>query len=109
MTTTKPTRAPSIYDRWLIDALAKHPTAPAAAAERPATAAIRAALIHRASLYQLQAFLADQRDIRLLNSQNGRGEEALIMEAWGSDIELAQARITAKLAALRRAQPAHRQ
>ncbi len=99
--TNQPTRTPSIYDRWLIDALAKHPTAPAAAADRPATAAIRAALINRASLYQLQAFLADQRDIRLLNSQNG--------QTWGSDIELAQSRITAKLAALRRAQPAHRQ
>jgi hypothetical protein len=98
--TNQPTRTPSIYDRWLIDALAKQPADPAAAADLPAAAAIRAALINRASLYQLQAFLADQRDIRLLN-QNG--------QAWGSDIELAQARITAKLAALRRAQPAHRQ
>jgi hypothetical protein len=91
-------RTPSIYDRWLIDALAKHP---ATAAERPAAAAHRAALINRASLYQLQAFLEDQRDIRLLNSQDGR--------ALDSDLELAQARITAKLAALRRAQPAKRQ
>jgi hypothetical protein len=105
----QPAAAPSNYDEWLIDALAKQPADPAAAADLPAAAAARASIINQASLYQLQAFLEDQRDIRLLNSQNGRGEDALIMEAWGSDLELAQARITAKLAALFSTQPAQRQ
>ena len=97
---TQPAAASSNYDEWLIDALAKQPADPAAAADAPAAAAARAVLINRASLYQLQAFLEDQRNIRLLNSQNGQGEDALIMEAWAADLELAQARITAKLAAL---------
>jgi len=105
----QPVPAPSNYDEWLIDSLAKQPADPAAAADLPAAAAARAAIINQASLYQLQAFLEDQRDIRLLNSQNGRGEDALIREAWDTDLELAQARITAKLAALYHAQPAQLQ
>ena len=105
----QPAPAPSNYDEWLIDELAKQPADPAAAADRPAAAAARASIINRASLYQLQAFLEDQRNIRLLNSQNGRGEDALIMEAWAADLELAQARITAKLAALFSTQTSKRQ
>ena len=96
----QPAPALSNYDEWLIDALAKQPADPAAAADHAAAAAARASIINRANLYQLQAFLEDQRNIRLLNSQNGQGEDALIMEAWAADLELAQARITAKLAAL---------
>lgn len=96
----------SRYDEWLIDELDKQPAAQSAA-DHARAAARRAALINRASLYQLQAFLESQRALRWFNSISANGgtwvggvEAIIVIEASGRDLQLAQERIISKLAAL---------
>ena len=96
------------HDDWLIDKLdelAKHPAQNAA--DHARAAARRAALINRASLYQLQAFRESQRALRWFNSLSANGgtwvggvEAIIVIEASGRDLQLAQERIISKLAAL---------
>jgi hypothetical protein len=104
---TQPAPAYWSYDDWLIDELTKQPAAQSAA-DHAAAAARRAVLINRASLYQLSNFLVDQDATRFSNTLDWSEEEdvkdPIIMEAWDSDIELAEQRFTAKLDALYAAQ-----
>jgi len=111
---TQPAPAYWSYDDWLIDELAKQPSAQSAA-DHAAAAAHRASLINRASLYQLSNFLEDQDSIRFTNSLDMIGESdedaveaPVLMEAWDSDIELAKQRFTAKSDALYAAQTTKR-